>query len=81
MNMEGQNNKYDLLGSVSKLATSKLEMNVTLKTLLRLGIRDVPDQKEYLKILEKGIQLNNESDNVNQFRQKIKQLKSQMLEK
>jgi len=73
--------KYELLGSVSKLATSKLEMNVSLKTLLRLGNRDVPDQKEYLEVLEKGIQLNDESDNLNQFRQKVKQLISEQVNK
>ena len=73
--------KYGLLESVSKLATSKLEMNVSLKTLLRLGNRDVPDQKEYLEVLEKGIQLNDESSNVNQFRQKVKQLKSHQVNK
>ena len=77
MNMANQDNKYDLLESASKLATSKLEMNSLLKTWLRLGNRDVPDQKEYLEILEKGIQLNDESNNVNQFRQKVKQLKNQ----
>ena len=73
--------KYGLLESVSKLATSKLEMNVSLKTLLRLGNRDVPDQKEYLEVLEKGMQLNDESNNVNQFRQKVKQLKNHQVNK
>ena len=73
--------KYDLWESVSRLATSKSEMNVALKTLLRLGNRDVPDQKEYLETLEKGIQLNDESDNLNQFRQKVKQLKSHQVNK
>lgn len=73
--------KYELLGSTSKLATSKLEMNALLKTWLRLGNRDVPDQKEYLEVLEKGIQLNDESNNVNQFRQKVKQLISEQVNK
>ncbi len=73
--------KYDLWESVSRLATSKSEMNVALKTLLRLGNSDVPDQKEYLETLEKGIQLNDESDNLNQFRQKVKQLKSHQVNK
>jgi L,D-transpeptidase YbiS len=68
--------EYDLLESASSLATSKAEMNALLKTWLSLGKKDIPDQKEYLELLEKGIQLNNESDNVNQFRQKVKQLKN-----
>jgi len=66
--------KYNLLESASKLATSKLQMKALLKTWLRLGNSDLPDQKEYLEALEKGIQLNNESNNVNQFRHKVKQL-------
>ena len=66
--------KYNLLESASKLATSKLQMKELLKTWLRLGNRDLPDQKEYLEALEKGIQLNDESNNVNQFRHKVKQL-------
>ena len=74
-------NKYDLLGSVSKLATSKSEMSVSLKTLLSRGSIDYPDQKEYLEVLEKGIQLNDESNNVNQFRQKVKQLKNHQVNK
>ncbi len=74
-------NKYDLLESASKLATSKLEMNALLKTWLRLGNRDVPDQKEYLKVLEKGIQLNDESSNVNQFCQKVNHFKNHQVNK
>ena len=74
-------NKYDLLESASKLATSKLEMNALLKTWLRLGNSDVPDQKEYLEVLEKGIQLNDDSINLNQFRQKVKQLKNHQVNK
>ena len=74
-------NKYDLLGSVSKLATSKSEMSVSLKTLLSRGSIDYPDQKEYLEVLEKGIQLNDDSINLNQFRQKVKQLKNHQVNK
>ena len=74
-------NKYDLLGSVSKLATSKSEMSVSLKTLLSRGSSDYPDQKEYLEVLEKGIQLNDDSINLNQFRQKVKQLKNHQVNK
>ena len=74
-------NKYDLLGSVSKLATSKSEMSVSLKTLLSRGSDDYPDQKEYLEVLEKGIQLNDDSINLNQFRQKVKQLKNHQVNK
>ena len=74
-------NKYDLLGSVSKLATSKSEMSVSLKTLLSRGSGDYPDQKEYLEVLEKGIQLNDDSINLNQFRQKVKQLKNHQVNK
>jgi len=74
-------NKYDLLGSVSKLATSKSEMSVSLKTLLSRGSDDYPDQKEYLEVLEKGIQLNDDSSNLNQFRQKVKQLKNHQVNK
>ena len=74
-------NKYDLLESASRLATSKLEMNALLKTWLRLGNRDVPDQKEYLKVLEKGIQLNDESSNVNQFCQKVNHFKNHQVNK
>ena len=74
-------NKYDLLGSVSKLATSKSEMSVSLKTLLSRGSIDYPDQKEYLEGLEKGIQLNDDSINLNQFRQKVKQLKNHQVNK
>ena len=66
--------KYNLLESASKLATSKLQMKALLKTWLRLGNSDLPDQKEYLEALEKGIQLNDESNNLNQFRHKVKQL-------
>ena len=66
--------KYNLLESASKLATSKLQMKALLKTWLRLGNSNLPDQKEYLEALEKGIQLNDESNNLNQFRHKVKQL-------
>ena len=70
--------KYDLLGSISRLSDSTKEVNAALKTLLKLGGRDYPDQKEYIEeVLGKGIQLNDESNNVNQFRQKVKQLKNQ----
>jgi len=65
--------KYAVL-EVTKLATSKLEMNALLGTMLSLGKRDYPEETEYLETLEKGIQLNDESNNVNQFRQKVKQL-------
>ena len=65
--------KYAVL-EVTKLATSKLEMNALLGTMLSLGKRDYPEETEYLETLEKGIQLNDESDNLNQFRQKVKQL-------
>ena len=74
-------NKYDLLGSVSKLATSKSEMSVSLKTLLSRGSSDYPDQKEYLEVLEKGIQLNDESSNVNQFCQKVNHFKNHQVNK
>ena len=74
-------NKYDLLGSVSKLATSKSEMSVSLKTLLSRGSIDYPDQKEYLEVLEKGIQLNDESSNVNQFCQKVNHFKNHQVNK
>ena len=65
--------KYAVL-EVTKLATSKLEMNALLGTMLSLGKRDYPEETEYLETLENGIQLNDESNNVNQFRQKVKQL-------
>ena len=65
--------KYAVL-EVTKLATSKLEMNALLGTMLSLGKRDYPEETKYLETLEKGIQLNDESNNVNQFRQKVKQL-------
>jgi len=74
-------NKYDLLESASKLATSKSEMSVSLKTLLSRGSDDYPDQKEYLEVLEKGIQLNDESSNVNQFCQKVNHFKNHQVNK
>ena len=74
--------KYDLLGSISRLSDSTKEVNAALKTLLKLGGRDYPDQKEYIEeVLGKGIQLNDESNNVNQFRQKVKQLKNHQVNK
>ena len=73
--------KYDLLESSSKLATSTLEINALLKTWLSLVNRDAPDDAYSLEILEKGIQLNDESNNVNQFRQKVKQLKNHQVNK
>ena len=73
--------KYDLLESASKLATSKLEMNALLKTWLSLVKKDAPDDAYSLEVLEKGIQLNDESNNVNQFRQKVKQLKNHQVNK
>ena len=73
--------KYDLLESSSKLATSTLEINALLKTWLSLVNRDAPDDAYSLGILEKGIQLNDESNNVNQFRQKVKQLKNHQVNK
>ena len=72
--------KYAVL-EVTKLATSKLEMNALLGTMLSLGKRDYPEETEYLETLEKGIQLNDESNNVNQFRQKVKQLKNHQVNK
>ena len=74
-------NKYDLLESASKLATSKLEMNALLKTWLSLVKKDAPDDAYSLEVLEKGIQLNDESNNANQFRQKVKQLKNHQVNK
>jgi len=73
--------KYDLLESASKLATSKLEMNALLKTWLSLVKKDAPDDAYSLEVLEKGIQLNDESNNANQFRQKVKQLKNHQVNK
>jgi L,D-transpeptidase YbiS len=49
--------------------------------LLSRGSDDYPDQKEYLEVLEKGIQLNDDSINLNQFRQKVKQLKNHQVNK
>ncbi|MDA9642526.1 L,D-transpeptidase [Nitrosomonadales bacterium] len=73
--------KYNLLDSASRLATSKLEMNALLKTWLSLVKKDAPDDAYSLEVLEKGIQLNDESDNLNQFRQKVKQLKNHQVNK
>ena len=66
--------KYDLLESASKTVSEKQDLTWTLETLLDLGKADYPEETEYLETLEKGIQLSNESDNLNQFRQKVKQL-------
>ena len=66
----------DLLDNASKMASEKLALKAYLRTWLRLGKRDYPEETEYLETLEKGIQLENESDNLNQFRQKVKQLKN-----
>ena len=73
--------KYELLGSVSRLCNSTKEVNALLKTWLSLVKRDAPDDAYSLEILEKGIQLNDESDNLNQFRQKVKQLKNHQVNK
>ena len=73
--------KYNLLESASKMASEKLALKAYLRTWLRLGKRDYPEETEYLETLEKGIQLNDESDNLNQFRQKVKQLKNHRVNK
>ena len=69
--------KYDILYNASKTVSHKQDLTWTLETLLDLGKADYPEETEYLETLEKGIQLSNESDNLNQFRQKVKQLKNQ----
>ena len=68
---------HNLLESASKTVSNKQDLTWTLETLLDLGRVDYPEETEYLETLEKGIQLNDESDNLNQFRQKVKQLKNQ----
>ena len=73
--------KYELLGSVSRLCNSTKEVNALLKTWLSLVKRDAPDDAYSLEVLGKGIQLNDESDNLNQFRQKVKQLKNHQVNK
>jgi len=74
-------NKYGLLESASKTVSDKQELTWTLETFLALGKVDYPEETEYLGTLEKGIQLSNESDNLNQFRQKVKQLKNHQVNK
>ena len=74
-------NKYDLLESASRLATSKLEMNALLKTWLSLVKKDAPNDAYSLEVLEKGIQLNDESSNVNQFCQKVNHFKNHQVNK
>ena len=66
--------KYDILYNASKTVSEKQDLTWTLETLLDLGKADYPEETEYLETLEKGIQLSNDSDNLNQFRQKVKQL-------
>ena len=73
--------KYDLLESTSKTVSDKQDLTWSLETLLDLGKEDYPEETEYLGTLEKGIQLSNESDNLNQFRQKVKQLKNHQVNK
>jgi L,D-transpeptidase YbiS len=73
--------KYELLGSVSRLCNSTKEVNALLKTWLSLVKSDAPDDSYSLEVLGKGIQLNDESDNLNQFRQKVKQLKNHQVNK
>ena len=73
--------KYDLLDNASRMASEKLALKAYLRTWLRLGKKDYPEETEYLETLEKGIQLEAESDNLNQFRQKVKQLKNHQVNK
>ena len=68
---------HDLLDSASKMVSEKQDLTWILETWLDLGKEDYPKETEYLGTLEKGIQLSNESNNLNQFRQKVKQLKNQ----
>ena len=69
--------KYNLLENASKMTSEKLALTAYLKTQLSLGKANYPKATEHLETLEKGIRLSNESDNLNQFRQKVKQLKNQ----
>ena len=66
--------KYDTLYGASKMVSEKQELTLTLETFLDLGKADYPPTDNFDVILKKGIQLSNESDNLNQFRQKVKQL-------
>ena len=72
---------HDLLDSASKMVSEKQDLTWILETWLDLGKEDYPEETEYLGTLEKGIQLSNESDNLNQFRQKVKQLKNHQVNK
>jgi len=66
--------KYDTLYGASKMVSEKQELTLTLETFLDLGKADYPPTDNFDVILKKGIRLSNESDNLNQFRQKVKQL-------
>jgi hypothetical protein len=63
----------DLLVSASKLASNKAELNALLQTWLKLGKKDKAEES-YLKTLQQGIKLLEESQNLNQFRQKVQGL-------
>ncbi len=59
--------------------SEKQYLTWTIEKLLDLGKKDYPEETEYIETLEKGIQLSKESDNLNQFRQKVKQLISEQV--
>ena len=66
---------HNLLDSVSKTANTKKQLDALLRTYLSLGERDNLDGK-YLATLNQGIKLLDKCNNVNQFRQKLKQMKA-----
>ena len=65
----------NLLDSVSKTARTKEQLDALLKTYLSLGVKDNLDGN-YLATLSQGIKLLDKCDNLNQFRQRLKKLKT-----
>ena len=61
-----------LLDSVSRMAATKPQTKMFLETFLRNGERDGAD-KDYLTSLDQAIKILDESNNLQQFRQRVRQ--------